>query len=131
MKIYKQDLNEMAERNVTSDKLFFLAAWKMLENLADMETIRKRLSNDRKCRKQIHYTFILRILTGKKYPKIKLQRLRKIQIWIFGSLVHQINLFWEVLKLKQIFQKNRVVTGKTPLLGPFCSNHSICLNIDF
>ena len=37
--------------------------------------------------------FYLRILTGKRHPKIKLQRLRKIQIWTFGSLVHQINSF--------------------------------------
>ena len=48
----------------------------------------------------------LRILTGKKHPKIKLQRLRKIRILTFGSLVHQINSFQEVLKLEQIFQKN-------------------------
>ena len=34
---------------------------------------------------------ILRILTGEKYPEIKLQRLQKIPIWTFGSLVHQIN----------------------------------------
>ena len=33
----------------------------------------------------------LSILTGKKDLKIKLQRLRKIRIWTFGSLVHQIN----------------------------------------
>ena len=39
----------------------------------------------------------------------------------FGSLVHQINSFQEFLKLEQIFQKNYVVTGKTPLFvkGPF------------
>ena len=36
---------------------------------------------------------IFRILIGKKHPKIKLQRLRKIRIWAFGSLVHQINSF--------------------------------------
>ena len=30
----------------------------------------------------------LRILTGKKHPKIKLQRLQDIRIWTFGSLVH-------------------------------------------
>ena len=34
-----------------------------------------------------------RILTGKKHPKIKLQRLRKKRILTFGSLVHQINSF--------------------------------------
>ena len=40
-------------------------------------------------------------------------------MWTFGSLVHQ------------IFQKDKVVTGKTPLfvIGPFCSPHSICFNI--
>ena len=35
----------------------------------------------------------LRILTEKKHPEIKLQRLRKIRILTFGSLVHQINSF--------------------------------------
>ena len=35
----------------------------------------------------------LRILKGKKHPKIELQRLQKIRIWTFKSLVHQINFF--------------------------------------
>ena len=35
----------------------------------------------------------LKILTGKKHPKIQLQLLRKIRILTFGSLVHQINSF--------------------------------------
>ena len=51
-------------------------------------------------------SFLLKILTGKKHPKIKLQRLQKIRILTFGLLVHQINSFQEVLKLEQIFQKN-------------------------
>ena len=40
---------------------------------------------------------------------------------------------YEVLKLKQNFQKNKVVTGKTPfsVIGLFCSYHSICLNIGY
>ena len=33
----------------------------------------------------------LRILTGKKHRQIKLQRLQKVHILAFGSLVHQIN----------------------------------------
>ena len=33
------------------------------------------------------------ITTGKTHHKIKLQRLRKIPIWTFGSLVHHINSF--------------------------------------
>ena len=59
------------------------------------------------CKKQSNFqiTVVLRILTWKKHPKIKLQRLRKIQMLTFGSLVHQINSFQEVLKLEQIFQK--------------------------
>ena len=71
----------------------------------------------------------LRILTGKKHPKIKLQRLRKIRILTFGSLVHQINSCQEVLGLEQILG----VTGKTQLfmIGQFCSLHSICLNSGF
>ena len=42
----------------------------------------------------------------------------------------KLTLFKEVLKLEQIFQKNKVVNGKTPLfvINPFCSRHSICLN---
>ena len=35
----------------------------------------------------------LRILTWKNHPLIKFQRLRKIRIRTFGSLVHQINSF--------------------------------------
>ena len=35
----------------------------------------------------------LMILTGKKHPNMKLQLLRKIRLWTFGSLVHQIKSF--------------------------------------
>ena len=40
---------------------------------------------------------------------------------------------WVVLKLKQNFRKNKVVTGKTPffLIGPFYNPLSISLNIGF
>ena len=77
--------------------------------------------------------FYLRILTGKKHRQIKLQHLQKVGIWAFGSLIHQINSLWQVLKLKQNFEKNKVVFGKTPffVIGPFCTHHSICLNIGF
>ena len=49
---------------------------------------------------QVYYIFLMGFkvhfkdtYTEKKNPKIKLQRLRKIRIWIFGLLVHQINSF--------------------------------------
>ena len=48
----------------------------------------------------------LRILTGKKHRQIKLQRLHKVRIWTFGTLIYEINYLYEVLKLKQNFQKN-------------------------
>ena len=38
---------------------------------------------------------LLRVITGKKHPKIKLQPLRKIRILAFESLVHQINFFFK------------------------------------
>ena len=58
------------------------------------------------------YSCRLRILTGKKHRQIKLQRLRKVRIWAFGSLVHQINSLEEVLKLKQNFQKIKQLLAK-------------------
>ena len=75
----------------------------------------------------------LRILTGKKQSLIKLQRFRKLWICTFGCLVHQISSLCVALKLKQNFRKYKVVSGKTPffVIGPFCTPHSICLNIDF
>ena len=76
---------------------------------------------------------LLRILTGKEHRHRKLQRLQKVQIWVFRLLVHQIKFLYEVFKLKLNFQKNKVVTGKTLffVIGSFCSHHSICLNIGF
>ena len=59
----------------------------------------------------------MRILTGKKHLEIKVQRLQKVRIWAFGSLVHQINSSQEVLKLKQNVQKYKVVNGKTPFFA--------------
>ena len=46
-------------------------------------------------------------------------------------MVHQISTFKEVHKLKQNFQENKIANGKTPfyVIGPFCTHHSICLNI--
>ena len=56
----------------------------------------------------------LRIFTGRKHPKINLQRKRNIRIWTFGLLVHQINSL-RVTKTGKNTPKNKVVTGK-PLL---------------
>ena len=67
--------------------------------------------------------FILRILTGNKDPQIKLNPFRKVWIWTFGWLIHQINSLYEILKLRFFFRNTKVVTGKTPFftIGPFCN----------
>ena len=58
----------------------------------------------------------------KNLPQMKLQRFRKVRISTFGWLVHQIEFLYEVLKLKQNFRKNKLVTSKTPFpVGPFCT----------
>ena len=60
------------------------------------------------------------------------EQFRKVLIWTFGWLVHQIDSIYEVPKLKQNFWKKKVVTGKTPffVIGQFCTLHFICLNMD-
>ena len=116
--------NLLWNRNWTFPVVFYFAR-KLefaLENMRSMEII-----------SVLPERHFLRILIGKKHPKIKLQRLRKIRILTSASLVHQINSFQEVLKLGQIFQKNQLVPGKTLLfmIGPFCSRHSVCLDSGF
>ena len=73
----------------------------------------------------------LRILTGKKHPKIKLQRLQKIQMLAFGSLVHQ--LFSRVSEIGTNFPKKLSSYWQNSTLceRSICSGHSICLNIGF
>ena len=62
-----------------------------------------------------------------KAPSNKTPMLTKSRNMSFASLVHQINSLYEVLKVKQNFRKNEVVTGETPIfvIGPFCTHHSI------
>ena len=64
---------------------------------------------------------------------MKLQRLQKVEIWAFGSFVHQINSLYEVLILEQNFRKNKAVTGKNLLflIHLFCTNHSISIQIGY
>ena len=59
-----------------------------------------------------------------------LTKSRNMDIWVVCT---SNQLFIRVLKLKQNFQKNKVVAGKIPFfaIGPFCTDHSICLNNRF
>ena len=52
-----------------------------------------------------------------------------MDIWV----VDQIKSIYEIPKLKQNFQKRKVITGKTPffVIGQFGTPHTICLNIGF
>ena len=53
-----------------------------------------------------------------------------MNIWEVGTSNQHLH---EVLKLKQNFRKNKVVTYKTLffLIGSFCTHHSICFKIGF
>ena len=57
-----------------------------------------------------------------------LAKSRNMGIWVIGT---SNQLFIRVPRMKQNFQKNKVVTAKTPffVIGPFCTHHSICLNM--
>ena len=37
---------------------------------------------------KLELVLVLRILTGKKHRQVKLQRLEKVRIWVFGVLVY-------------------------------------------
>ena len=76
---------------LTAQKSLFCSL--VAKNLMSLEIHKIKLSN------------IFRILAGKRHPKIKLHRIRKIRISTFGSLVRQIMSFSEVLKLEAIFEK--------------------------
>ena len=47
---------------------------------------------------------------------MRLLRFRKVWIWTFGWLVHQINSLYKALKLKQNYGKNKVVAGRNSVL---------------
>ena len=53
-----------------------------------------------------------------------------MNIWEVGTSNQYLH---EVLKLKQNFRKNKVVTDKTLffVIGSFCTHHSICFKIGF
>ena len=57
---------------------------------------------------------------GKKHLQVK-HEYEHLDSWYIKSTVYK-----EVLKLKQHFQKNKAVTGKTPFFvkGPFCTPYS-------
>ena len=135
------DLSKTFSENYEPIRILAWLLYKFIGNNCHLRLSSKFIQTQKRFSNSLDKTSILtwklivalRILSGKKHPKIKLQHLRKIWIWTFGFLVPQINSVSEVLKLEQIFQKNKVVTGKTPLfvIGPFCSRHSIYLNISF
>ena len=66
--------------------------------------------------REIVYPYVVKDTHREKAPSNETQHFQKIRIWTFAWLVYQINSLYEVLKLKQNFQKNKVVTGKTPFL---------------
>ena len=73
-----------------------MAPYGSLEDLQMIPTCSQEIFL-KKSQNQVQFICILsvelRILSGKKHPKIKLQRQRKIRILTFGSLVYQVNSF--------------------------------------
>ena len=73
-----------------------------------------------------------RILIGKKHPKKTpvLTKSMNADIWVVGTSKQ---LFLKVFILKHNFQKNEIVTVKTPfyVIASFCTLPSMCLNISF
>ena len=62
-----------------------------------------------------------------KTPSNKTPAISEMDICVVGTY----NSLYEVLQLKQKFQKGQVVPGKTPLfvIGQFCTSHSVCVII--
>ena len=54
-------------------------------------------------------------------------------IWVVGTSNQLFVKGIAKIKLKPNFQKNEIVTGKTPffMMGTFCSHFCICPNIGF
>ena len=75
----------------------------------------------------------LRILTGEKHPQIKLQPYEMFEYGHLGHWYIKPTLFKRFFNWNKNFYKNNVVIGKVPcfVIGPFCTHHSICLNIAF
>ena len=71
-----------------------------------------------------NHFFLKGYLQGKSTLKLNSSAYEKYEYGHLGC--------WYI-KLKQIFPKNKVVTGKNPLfvIGAFSSCHSSCLNIGF
>ena len=70
----------------------------------------------------------LRILTSKKHRQIKPQCIQKLQIWAFGSLVHQVDSLteknWEKIFRKTIlffsYWQNSFLCDRSNLYSPLC-----------
>ena len=90
---FRQSLDIMLSYpHVQYQKKLMIQFWESL--VKDRRTDGQRDGNDfiGRCPTNVERP-ILRIFTGKKHPKIKLQRLREIRIWTSGPMVHQINFF--------------------------------------
>ena len=63
-------------------------------------------------------------------PSNKFEALTKSYIWAIGPLNR---LFIRGSHTQVSFQKDKRVSGKSPffVIDPFCTPHSICLNIGF
>ena len=62
-----------------------------------------------------------------------LTKIMNMDVWVVDNHANTLLTLKEVLNLKQNFQTNEVVIGKSPFfeIDPFYTSHSICLNTGF
>ena len=108
-----------------------ISSFKLITKDMVTKGIKKLKSSKAICPSEI-LTRLIKDSHKEKAPSNKTPALTKskdMSIWV---VLHQINSLHEGLHLKQNIQKNKVVTDKTLFfaIGPFCTHHSIYLNID-
>ena len=77
------------ENNFTGKIVCFQVSYS--EQQKQIKRIAKKENVSNKLQTKLAYLDALKILTGKKDRKIKLQRLQNVQMWAFGWLVQHIN----------------------------------------
>ena len=77
------------------------------------------------------YGYQVKDTQGKSTLKLNSSTYEKYEYGHLGRWYIKLTLFKSSKTETEFPKKNEIVTGKTPpfVIGPFCSSHSICLNI--
>ena len=97
LQVKKSDYVPHADLSRGRGKLLILPGNPFLKNLSPSRKKGKKRGGEKRKRNNLtkftgkQHSFCSRTLTEKKHHQIKLQRSRKVWIWTFGWLAHQIN----------------------------------------